>query len=257
MSSEIKNDIISNSNTDIMEYLIQKLESRQRNLSKCANIFNTIDSYETFYQKRKEIFILFKNLEEEIHQAAMAIKALMAQNKALSQNSLDTTSIQKNYNKLLQENNYLLIENNKYAQKLKELNHRSISPKSPNRIKRVKSPNLGGDFKSQFNYENKNINKYQPPMIKTNSVKKNKNNISNNNFNNYNINNNKKVKENFGNRKQYKNNQIINEDINNYNVDLDDINKLKNIKNIIKDMKNNKNKLKEVISEHFKTNKIQ
>ena len=34
MSNEIRNDIICNSNIDIMEYLILKLESRQKNLSK-------------------------------------------------------------------------------------------------------------------------------------------------------------------------------------------------------------------------------
>ena len=32
MSYELRNDIISNSNSDIMEYLVQKLESRERNL---------------------------------------------------------------------------------------------------------------------------------------------------------------------------------------------------------------------------------
>ena len=186
MSSEIKNDIISNSNTDIMEYLIQKLESRQRNLSKCANIFNTIDSYETFYQKRKEIFILFKNLEEEIHQAAMAIKALMAQNKALSQNSLDTTSIQKNYDKLLQENNYLLIENNKYAQKIKELNNKNKNPKF---TKRAKSPTFNGIYKtiSYDNNNNKNKNKPLKNNISGNKITKinNINNLKKNNNHNY------------------------------------------------------------------------
>ncbi len=84
MPSEIRNDIICNSNPDIMEYLILKLESRQRNLAKYANIFNEIDSIESFYLKRQDIFNLFQNLEEEIRQTALAIKALLVQNKALS-----------------------------------------------------------------------------------------------------------------------------------------------------------------------------
>ena len=228
MSYDIRNDIISNSNADIMEYLIQKLESRQRNLSKCANIFNTIDSYETFYQRRKDIFNLFKNLEEELHQAALAIKALMVQNKALSQESIDTINIQKNYNKLLQENNYLLLENNDYAKKLKEINN----IKSP---KKVHSPSFGKTSKTRYNINNnKNMNKYKPKGNYEKRVDYN-NNIKNYNRNNIN-------------KKQN------NDDIINYDLDLNDIEQLKNAKNIMKDMKDNKNKLKKVIEEHFGKN---
>ena len=70
MSYELRNDIISNTNSDLIEYLVQKLESRERNLLKYANFFNTIDSFETYYQKKKDIFNLFKSLGEEMHQAA-------------------------------------------------------------------------------------------------------------------------------------------------------------------------------------------
>ena len=229
MSSEIRNDIICNSNADIMEYLIQKLESRQRNLSKCANIFNTIDSFESFYQRRKDIFNLFNNLEEELHQAALAIKALMVQNKALSQESIEIKTIQKNYNKLLQENNFLLLENNEYAKKLKELNNNNI--KSP---KRAKSPNFGGTPRYKFNYNNKNNNLNKYKTKKGNYEKKIE---YNNKINNLNKNNIKKKQ---------------NTDVGyNYDLDLNDIEQLKNAKNIMKDMKDNKNKLKKVIEEHF------
>ena len=230
MSYDIRNDIISNSNADIMEYLIQKLESRQRNLSKCANIFNTIDSYETFYQRRKDIFNLFKNLEEELHQAALAIKALMIQNKALSQENIDTINIQKNYNKLLQENNYLLLENNDYAKKLNEIKN----IKSP---KRAQSPSFGKTSKTKYNNNKSiNMNKYKPKGNYEKRVD------YNNNIKNYNKNNIK--------RKQNS------EDIINYDLDLNDIEQLKNAKNIMKDMKDNKNKLKRVIEEHFGKNQI-
>ena len=229
MSIDIRNDIISNSNADIMEYLIQKLESRKRNLSKYANIFNSIDSFESFYQRRKDIFLLFKNMEEELHQASLAIKALIVQNKALSQESTSTINFQKNYNKLLQENNYLLKENNNYAKQLNELNNKNRSPK------RAVSPSFTPKLKHKYNFNNKNEN------------------LNNNNFEkrlNYskNINTNKnKVK-----KKENNNGDILN-----YDLDLNDIGQLKNVKNIMKDMKRNKNKLKEVIDQHFGRNQIE
>ena len=224
MSSIIRNDIICNSNPDIMEYLILKLESRQRNLAKCANIFNEIDSFESFYQKRKDIFNLFQNLEEELKQAALAIKALLTQNKALSHESINSNNIQKDYKKLLLENNYLMKENNNYAQKLKNL---KINDKIGIR---GKSPTFGRIPKTQNDYINKSKNRYEPAK-KVNDKKKS----------NYNMNINKRYNK-INNRSKDKN----------YELDLDDIEQLKNVKNIIKDRKNNKNKLREVIDEHFK-----
>ena len=58
---------------------------------------------------------------------------MVVQNKSLSHENPDIKSIQRNYNKLLQENNYLLIENNNYAKKLKEIknNNRINSGKNP------------------------------------------------------------------------------------------------------------------------------
>ena len=221
MSIEFRNDIICNSNPNIMEYLIQKLESRQKHLSKYANIINTIDSFESFYQKKKDIFLLFQDLEEELNQASLAIKALVVQNKALAQESINTNDIENNYKKLLQENNYLLKENCNYAKKLEELNNKSKSPK------KLKSPSFSIGSKSRFN-------KYQSL---------NKNNIENKNIINKTI----KNKNNINNKKKENSNKYTF----NYDLDLNEINQLKNAKNIMKDMKNNKNKLKEVINEHF------
>ena len=243
MFYELRNDIISNSNSDIMEYLVQKLESRERNLSKCANFFNTIDSFETYYQKRKDIFNLFKSLEEEIHQAALAIKALLVQNKALSMENVDKKLNQREYNKLLQENNYLLIENNKYAKKLKDLNNYYKSPK------RTKSPSFNEVSNVKTDNRDKNKNK---SFKKINSGKKS-------NFSSYkNINknknksmNNKKINENKSKPKIYNTEEIYN-----YDIDFDNFNKLKNIKNIMKEMENNKAKLKAVINEHLKNKTI-
>ena len=234
MSNEFSNDIICISNPDIMEYLIQKLESRKKNLCKYANLINSIDSFESFYQRKTDIFLLFKNLEEELKQASLAIKALVVQNKALSKETTNTIINEKNYNKLLQENNYLLKENHNYAQQLKELNNKNKSPK------RAKSPTFGTNAKSKINYNNKNTNKYQT------SNKSNKYEIIHNC--NKNIDNKNNLKNSTNSIKKKENHK---EDIYNYDLDLNDVNRLKNAKNIINDMKKNKSKLKEIIDEHF------
>ena len=235
MSSEIRNDIIC-SNPDIMEYLILKLESRQRNLSKCFTIFNSIDSYESFYQKRKDIFLLFKNLEEEIHQAALALKALLAQNKALSKEITDTKSIQNNYNKLLKENNYLLIENNNFAKKIKEIKN---FDKNQEKSKRVKSPTFCMTSKNKRSYDNIHSKKFKPMNKKITDKKINNKNKNTNVKNN--------------------NNLKLNDDEDIYNCDLNsnDANQLKNVKNIMNDMKNKKDQLKDLINEHFSRNLTQ
>ena len=231
MSFDIRNNVICDSNHDIMEYLIKKLESRQRNLSGYANMFNSINSIEAFYLKRKDIFNLFQNLEEEFRQASLAIKALMVQNKALSEENLQFLNIKKNNAKLLRENNYLLKENNNLSQKLKEIN-------IPNIIgKRAKSPTYN--------------NEYQKYKFKVKS-NKNKSNITNDKFSG------NKTSYNY---KNYKKMKIQNKLDNNKNIKMnesyDDIKGLKNVKNIIEDMKKNKMKLKEVVNEHFGKNNNQ
>ena len=228
MSSEIRNDIICNSNPDIMEYLIEKLVSRKKNLSKYANIINSIDSFESFYEKRKDIYLLFQNLEEELHQASLAIRALVVQNKALSHEILNTKNIQINYNKLLQENNYLFKENNNYAKKLDEMNNKNKSSK------RLRSPAFTNTSNHKFKYTNKNQtlnnNNYEKRINYSKNINIKKNNV-----------------------KTEKNNR----DILNNDLDFNDIGQLKNVKNIMKDMKKNKNKLKEVIDEHFYKNQME
>ena len=236
MSSERGNNIINKSNIEIMEYLIQKLESRERNLSKYSNIFNTIDSFDSFHQKRKDIFILFKNLEEELHQAAFAIKALMNQNKVIYQENLTNKILKNNYNKLLQENNYLLIENNNIAQELKELKNKKIKNGSAHK---VRNPSFNNFTTAKFNNFNDIRNNYQP-LNRVDSAKKI----------NYNVKKNIKKKNNSNKKKNVN-------DIYNFDLELNEIDKLKNIKNIMKNIQNNKNKLKEAIEQHFAQNAIQ
>ena len=74
MSLNFKNKIISESSPDIMEHLIKKLETRQRNLYNYANMINSINTIEDFYYKKKDIFNLFQNLKEEFKQAENKVK---------------------------------------------------------------------------------------------------------------------------------------------------------------------------------------
>ena len=232
MSFDIKNNIICDSNHDIMLYLIQKLECRQKNLNNYANIFNSINSIESFYLKRKDMIILFQNLEEELRQASLAIKALLIQNKALSEEKTQCLNIKQDYSKLLKENNYLLKENSNLTQKLKEFN-----PQNINKIEnRKKSPSFNKEFQ-KYKYNNKSFqnrnflnNKSYVKKTSYNSKGLNKNKI------NKKLNNNKNVR---------------------VNESYDDIKQLKNVKSIMEDMKRNKLKLKEVVNEHFGKNDIQ
>ena len=223
-------NIISEESPNIMEYLIQKLECRQRNLFNYVNMFNSINSIEEFYLKKKDILKLFQNLEEELRQASLAIKAIMTQNKALSTEYTQILDIKINYSKLLKENNYLLKENNNLTQKLKKID-------LPSKFeKRTKSPNIND------NQKHKNNNKYfqnRKDQIYDN-ISNNKNPYNNRN------NNKKKIQKKLNNNK----NTYLNES-------YDDIKGLKNVKAIIADMKKNKIKLKEVVNEHLSNNNIQ
>ena len=227
MALNNRNDIICESSPDIMEYLIQKLETRQKNLFQYANMFNSINSIEEFYMRRKDIFNLFQNLEEELRQAALAIKAIMIQNKALSNENIQILGIKKNYSKLLSENNYLLKENNNLSQKLKEIN-------LPNKLqKRAKSPTFIKEYqkyKLDKSVQNKN---YQT----NDKLVKNKNIYNNKNIN----------------KKKIQNKLNINKNVR-VNESYDEIKGLKNVKAIMEDMKKNKIKLKEVVNEHLGKN---
>ena len=232
MSFDIRNNIICDSNHDIMDYLIKKLESRQRNLNSYANIFNSINSIEAFYLRRKDIFNLFQNLEEELRQASLAIKALMIQNIALSEEKIQFSENKKNFAKILKENNYLLKENNNLAQKVKELNSENIDTIE----KRIKTQNFNKDFQKYKFKTNKSFqNKKRPIPPKSFG---NKTSYDTKNFNK------KKVNQ----KKMISSNKTKKERL---NESYDEIKELKNVKAIMEDMKKNKLKLKEVVNEHF------
>lgn len=113
---------ISQSNSSIMEYLIQKLESRSRRISKQKSLFVSFVSYETILSQKKELLTLFTDLEDDLKQASYAIKALLNENKALSiKSSKDEEMAKKIINDLTQNNNYLIAENENLRMQLNNI----------------------------------------------------------------------------------------------------------------------------------------
>ena len=124
-NAKIKNDNPNNNNKnneqslDVINYLIQKLESRQKKIFKYKNLLEELDSFETFYSKRKEIYLLLNNLEEDLKQASFAIKALMLQNKSL----IKDINTKLSENKILSNKLNLTIgENQNMKVKLENIN---------------------------------------------------------------------------------------------------------------------------------------
>ena len=116
-------------NLEVMSYLVQKLEARQKKLFKFKSIFNQLDSFESFYSQRKDIFLFLNDIEEDLKQATFAIKALVLQNKTLLKEM--NNKIKENYenanklNLILGENENLKLQIN--SMKDNEINYQNNS----------------------------------------------------------------------------------------------------------------------------------
>ena len=212
---------IKDSNLEVMNYLIQKLDSRKNKIVKFKDLFKELDSFESFYAQRKEIYILLNNLEEDLKQTSFAIKALVIQNKAL----LKEINIKINENKIiLNKLNFTIGENQNLKSKLNNINENII-------------------YKMPYRNNNNNINS-------------NANNI---NLLNANSNSIKAFDEEEYDEPKIKildmNEGIINHNTNNFGM-LNKYEQLSNAQNIMKEMRKNKKVLKSIIDNHFKEQKI-
>ena len=166
---------INDTNLEVMNYLIQKLESRKKKIIKFKNLFRELDSFESFYLQRKEIYILLNDLEEDLKQSSFAIKALVLQNKAL----LKEINIKINEKKTISNQlNFTLGENQNLKLKLNNINEKIIYtiPFSNNNINNNNLLNVNINSIKIDNEE-----EYEEPKIKNLVIK---NNNSNNNMNN-------------------------------------------------------------------------
>ena len=208
------------SNLEVMNYLIQKLDFRQKKIIKFKNLFKELDSFESFYSQRKEIYLLLNNLEEDLKQAAYAIKALLLQNKSLIKDI--NTRILDNKN-LSNELNLTLGENENLKMKIQNLNI------NQNKMNEVINYNLNSNNNDLVNINIDSIKvddegEFDEPKMKNINLKNTTNNVKINNYN-------------------YLNKEMIQET--NYE-------QLSDIKNIMNEMRNNKRNLKKIIEEHFK-----
>ena len=203
---------------EVMNYLIQKLESRQKKVFKFKAIFKELDSFESFYSQRKEIYLLLNNLEEDLKQASFAIKALYIQNKALLKDISNRVNENKNITNKL---NFLVGENENLKMKLNSINENKLE-NIISYSNNINPMNINNQFKIDEEEE------YEEPKIKNLNLKDNNKNV-------------------------YMN--INNIDIENFNDKQNNYEQLANVKNIIKDMRNNKRDLRNIIEKHFKEQK--
>ena len=204
---------------EAMEYLIQKLESRYSSILKMNKLMDSLNSSDTFFSLRKDIKLLFNDLEEDFRQGIFAIKALTSQNKQL----FDNLKIKNKENKNLTEqlNNFSSSEN-------KNLKMQNIINIKDNDTQIIRKDNSKKDINVRNNYD-----KYE-----NNIENESGSGGGNKNYNSM-KNNSKKLDE----------KEIEQLKKNNYEFE-----QLSNVKNIMDNMKKNKLKLKIAIEQHF-TNK--
>ena len=203
---------------EAMEYLIQKLESRYSSILKMNKLMDSLNSSDTFFSLRKDIKLLFNDLEEDFRQGIFAIKALTSQNKQL----FDNLKIKNKENKNLTE------QLNNFSSENKNLKMQNIINIKDNDTQIIRKDNSKKDINVRNNYD-----KYE------NNIE-NESGSGGGNKNYYSMkNNSKKLDE----------KEIEQLKKNNYEFE-----QLSTVKNIMDNMKKNKLKLKIAIEQHF-TNK--
>ena len=155
-----------NSNLEIMNYLISKLESRYDSILKFNNLIESYDTSERFFTLRNDLKLLFNDLSEDFKQGIFAIKALSNQNKKILEEIK-----QKDIN-----NKKTLDELNKYVSENKNLKNKVINDKNISNKKNIEDSD---DDDSDDSDESEEIIK----EIKKDKKKSNDNNIDNNNDN--------------------------------------------------------------------------
>ena len=108
MSIDNSNQIYDSSFIEAMKYLINKLESRYNSFLKFSKLIDASDSPNSLFSIKKDLKLLFNDLQEDFRQGIFAIKALTTYNK----NILDALKIKEKENKNLTEQlNSILSEN--------------------------------------------------------------------------------------------------------------------------------------------------
>ena len=180
------------SNIHIMEYLIRKLESKEKKVKKINEKIKEENFKDYFLKNNNEITQIFIDLENDLLQAICAVKALLSENKSLIM-VLNQNNIKNNFKKDL----------NSVDVKKKNLNHKYLNSEPNYNIKTQLTPvkeenddygnkkNQLSEVKTIINNIKENKKKLKK-AIEVHFLNNNKNNKYNiidnyNSFNNHNI----------------------------------------------------------------------
>ena len=217
MSFDDSDQLPDYSFVEVMEYLVQKLESRYNSIIKFNKLIDSSNAPDTFFSLRKDFKLLFNDLEEDFRQGIFAIKALTSQNKKMAEDLKIKTKENKNITDQL---NNIVSEN-------KNLKLQIIKPKDKDReqIKTDSSKNVKRDINNRDQYEKNEINLENETGNK---------------------------KRNYSKKKNDKNE--VQKEIEQFKKNNYEFEQLSNVKNIMDNMKKNKLKLKMAIEQHFTNN---
>jgi hypothetical protein len=93
---EIKLPTDNPSKRNVIEYLINKLESRAKYMRKVRLATISLKSVNDFFENKKHMMKIFSEIEDDLNQGACALKVIHLQNKDLSE-QIHTTSRQTRY----------------------------------------------------------------------------------------------------------------------------------------------------------------
>ena len=141
MSKE-NSELNNNSSTEIMNYLINKLESNYSSIIKFNSLLDSFDSSESFFTLKKDLKLLFNDLLQSFKQGIFAIKALTNQNKKI----LEEIKIKDDENKKIIEQLNNTVNENKNLKtqvikiKDKEIKENIKKGSKPSAKREVKRP---------------------------------------------------------------------------------------------------------------------
>ena len=104
-------EFTDNSSVEIMNYLINKLESNYSSIIKFNSLIDSFDSSESFFTLKKDLKLLFNDLLQSFKQGIFAIKALTNQNKKILEEmklkDIENKRIIEQFNNQITENKNL------------------------------------------------------------------------------------------------------------------------------------------------------
>ena len=148
--------------TEIMSYLIKKLESNYSSIIKFNSLLDTYDTSESFFSLKKDLKLFFNDLLENFKQGIFAIKALTNQNKKI----LEEMNLKDNENKkILEQLNNMINENKNLKSQIIKTKDKELKEKMEikedfdnNEVNQI-NININNKYREKKEEQNKN-NKY-------------------------------------------------------------------------------------------------